>query len=110
MRIEKIEQYLKKAEREYTAWRKAVSVYERCKAEPIGQFPESAFRAYIVTGSVEDAARALNNAGQRNGTKKFISNDISNTISNVEIEDTDIVEIARFLLGGGRYFANVLFN
>lgn len=110
MRIEEIEKKLKKAEHEYAVWRKAVSVYERCKAEPIGEFPESAYRAYIVTGSVTDAAQALNNAGQRNGTKKFISNDISETISGVDIEDTDIVEVARFLLSGGRDFANFLFN
>lgn len=110
MRIEKIEANLAKAERAYYDWRKAVEVYERCKNEPLGEFPESAFRAYIVMGTVADAAKALNAAGQRNGKKSFQSNDISATITSVSLEDTDIMVAARFLLNEGRVYMDKLHN
>ena len=110
MRIEKIEAKLAKAEQAYNDWRKVVEVYERCKTEPIGQFPESAFRAYILTGTVAEAAKALNNAGQRNGKRVFQSNDINNTITTVNLEDTDLMLVARFLLNEGRIFMNKLYN
>lgn len=110
MKIEKIEAKLAKAEQAYNDWRKAVEVYERCKTEPLGQFPESAFRAYILTGTVAEAAKALNDGEQRNGKKAFQSNDISDTITTVNLEDTDLMLVARFLLNEGRIFMNKLHN
>lgn len=90
MRIEEIEKRLsgvdaklEKLQRERTAWLTAISVHERCKSEPIGEFPESAYRAYIISGTVADAAYMLNNDNQRNGARKFIPNDISETIDNI---------------------------
>lgn len=117
MRIEEIEKRLsgvnaklEKLQRERTAWLTAISVYERCKTEPIGEFPESAYRAYIISGTVADAAYMLNNGNQRNGTRKFIPNDISETIDNIDIDDAEIMNVARFLLSNGRKFINFLFN
>lgn len=110
MRIEKIEANFAKAERAYHNWRKAIEVYERCKSEPLGEFPESAFRAYIVTGTVADAAKALNAVGQRNGKKSFQSNDISTTITSIILEDTDLMLVARFLLNEGRIYMDKLHN
>ncbi len=67
---------------------------------PLGDFPLSAYRAYMTAGSTADAAKLLNEAGQRCGTRRFSSNDISHTIDHVEIEDTELMEVARFLLRG----------
>lgn len=110
MRIEKIEANLAKAEQAYHDWRKAVEVYERCKGESIGTFPESAYRAYIVTGSTADAAQALNIAGQRKDGKKFKPEDISAAIDDIKIEDTELAVVAKFLLRNGRIHINQLFN
>lgn len=110
MRIEKIKSNFAKAERAYNDWHKAVEVYERCNSEPLGEFPESAFRAYIVMGTVADAAKTLNNAGQRNGQEAFQSNDISDTITSVTLEDFDLMIVARFLLNEGRTYMNKLYN
>lgn len=110
MKIEKIRAKLEKAERECGDLRKAVEVYEQCKNEPLGEFPESAFRAYVVTGTVADAAKELNDAGQRNGTRRFQSNDISETITTVDLENTDLMLVARFLLNEGRFFMDKLHN
>lgn len=110
MKIEKIRAKLEKAERECEDLRKAIAVYERCKDEPLGEFPESAFRAYIITGAVDDAAKALNDAGQRNGTRKFQSNDISGAITSVDLENKDLMLVARFLLRDGRIFMDKLHN
>ena len=88
----------------------AIAVYERCKSEPLGDFPESAYRAYILTGSTVDAAAALNNAGQRNGSRKFQPGDISETIDGALIDDIELIEVAKFMLRGGRYYMNKLHN
>ncbi len=110
MRIEKVRSELAQIERKRTAFLRAIAVYERCEAEPLGEFPESAYRAYIITGAVEDAAKMLNDAGQRNGNRKFQSNDISAIIDSAEIEDKELMYVAKFLLSGGRYFMDKLFN
>lgn len=98
MKIERVMAKLKKAEQEYNNWRKAAEVCEKYKDEPLGEFPESAFRAYIMTGGTVEAAKALNDAGYRIGKRKVISDDISDTIDNVDIENTDLMFAARFLL------------
>ncbi len=100
MQIDRIRKELTKAERACATWRKVVSVCERCQETPLGNFPGSAYRAYLTAGSTTDAAKVLNEAGQRRGTRKFSSNDISHTIDHVEIEDTELMEVARFLLRG----------
>lgn len=117
MRIEEIEKHIsridvkiEKLRLERSAWLKAISIYEQCKMEPIGEYPESAYRAYIITGTVADAAHMLNSAGQRNGAKRFAANDISNAIDNVDIDNADLMNVAKFLLSNGRKFINLLFN
>ncbi len=110
IRIEKIKKDLAKLEKQRDELLRAIAVYERCKDEPIGEYPESAYRAYIITGAVADAAKALNDAGQKNGRKKFESNDISRTIDNVEIDDEELMAVARYLLRNGRYHMDKLFN
>lgn len=110
MRIEKVKTELAKLERQRAGFLKAISVYERCKTEPLGDFPDSVYRAYVLTGAVADAARMLNEAGQRSGKRKFQSNDISDTIDNVPIEDKELMAVAKFLLRDGRYFIDKLFN
>lgn len=117
MRIEEIKRKLsdvdsklEKLQHEREAWLTAIAVYERCKIEPIGEFPESAYRSYIIAGTVADAAYMLNSSNQRNGTKKFTPNDISATIDSIDIEDTEVMNVARFLLSNGRKFINFLFN
>lgn len=58
----------------------------------------------------QNAAKALNDTGQRNGQRKFQSGDISATIDSVKIDDVELMEVACFLLKGGRIFAVKLYN
>lgn len=102
MTIENIKRKFANIEVEYNDWHKAIEVYERCKSEPLGELPEYIFRAYIVMGTTTAVADALKSAGKRNGSRLFIPNDISETIENTAIADTDIVVVARFLLRNGR--------
>lgn len=107
--IEKINKKLEKAKAEYELWLEIKSVYEACVKADIGQFPESAIRAYIITGTVTEAAKMLNDAHNRTERgKKFSSNDISNVIDNADIEEKELQGVAQFLLRNGRSFIKKL--
>ncbi len=114
MKIEKILMYLERAERDYKFWTDAKAVYDQCQSKELGEYPLSAFIAYIKTGTTEDAAKMLNEAGQRTAgarvdtERKFQPQDISDTITNVDIEDSVLMEMARSLLNSGREYISRL--
>lgn len=110
MKIEKIRANLAKAEKIYLRWNLAVKVFERYENTPLEKLPESVFQAYILTGTIADAAKALNAAGLHNVNKAFQSKDISKIITSENINDIELMETARFLLDAGRQYANKMFN
>lgn len=110
MRIETIEKHLKRAESIYNFYTSAKELYDECASLDIGTPPEAIFRAYIITGAVDDAAKLLNEHGFTNGTRKFDSNAVSDTIRNTEISDTRLATISKRLLELGAQFYDRLYN
>lgn len=102
MKIERILYNMDRAKREYEFWCKAKEVYDRCAAQDLGDYPDLLFRAYMQTGTTAGVAQIMNERGLRKITgKKFLPRNVGTLIRNTDIEDVELMHVARALLCGG---------
>ena len=97
MTLDKIEKNIERAQQELDFWAKIKELRLRYEVEPLGTYPEAAYRAYVLSVGVTDAAKLLNDQGMRFESRKFKSDDISDAIHNMEIEDTCAMDLVKQL-------------
>lgn len=97
MKLQLIEKNITKLQNDLDFWIKIKELWKRYEGEPLGEYPSAAYKAYLLTTGVTEAAKLLNENGMMFGKRKFQSTDISNAIHNLEIEDTDAMNLIRAL-------------
>lgn len=112
MTLTQIEKKLVSAKKEYDYWCLVKETFIRVSKMDINHLDEKTaiYVCYILQGSVVEAAKAMNELGFRIGSRKYQSNDISDAIDTLTIDDEILQNVVRSLLKGGRSFINKLHN
>ncbi len=83
----RIERYLKKANKDFDQSKQFLELVqliktlcEKWEKEDLGEYPEAAIRAYVITGSTKEAANLLTKKGYRNNTRNYNGQDITAAI------------------------------
>lgn len=99
MTREKLAAHLQKARDEYQFWLVIERLREDAARRELGAFPDSVYRAYLVSDSVTEAAKLLNAQGQRYLGRRFYPADISRVIRLEDASDPEVTSFVRELLG-----------
>lgn len=104
------------AERQIQEWEKIRNILYRIPESEGDSIDVRIIKKYLRCGSVAEVAKELNDEGFLTVSKttgkqrKFVSNDVSDTIRDKTIEDGEMLNLARAILRDHTAFMNRLFN